>query len=254
MTDPAAPEKQSTTSLDASCFDFSLLVGHELTLYSEQFPGKPLKSKVILASHREVWIDRSGGGGLIDNLVNNQKVIIQVEYKGQLVNVPSLLKRTQGGKCRILVGERVIPLTRRRFTRVELARPVKLAVIPLSTFNRNKLAHLRWLETMTVDISGGGALIDFSTHLESPTYLFLNIDLRDFSFPSLVLGQVLYSLPQETGHFHVGLKFITKEMKKNHFSLTLIKQFPQTVFEYGEKEQTQLNTKLTAWMQEKKKQ
>jgi len=248
----SSPEQTSLKrpAVDASHFDFSLLVGHEVTLFSEQFPGKPLKSKVILARNGEVSIDRSGGSGLIDSLVSNQKVTMRVMYKGQHISVPATLKRSSGGKCRMIVEDRVVPLSRRRFTRVFLSRPVKLAVIPVSTFSRNKLARLRWLETVTVNISGGGVLIDFSSCLEKPTYLFLNIDLVEFPFPPLVLGQVLYSLPRDNGHFLVGLEFIVREEREKRFSLTTLKQLPHVVFEYGKQERVELNNKITAWMQD----
>ena len=249
MTYSPEQTRPKLPAVDASRFDFSLLVGHEMTLFSQQFPGKPLKSKVILARDGEVSIDRSGGSGLIDNLVNNQKVTMRVTYKGQQISVPATLKRSGGGRCRIIVGEKVVPLSRRRFTRVFLSRPVKLAVIPVSTFNRNKLAQLRWLETATINISGGGALIDFSSCLENPTYMFLNIDLAEFPFPPLMLGQVLYSLPRDNGHFHIGLEFIVREERERRFSLTTLKQLPHVVFEYGRQERIKLNDKITAWMQ-----
>ena len=250
MTPSAEQTNLKRPTVDASRFDFSLLVGHELTLFSEQFPGKPLKSKVILASNGELSIDRSGGCSLIDSLVSNQQVTMRVTYKGQQINVPATLKRSDGGKCRVIIGNKVVPLSRRRFTRVFLSRPVKLAVIPVSTFNRNKLARLRWLETVTVNISGGGALIDFSSYLENPTYLFLNIDLAEFPFPPLVLGQVVYSLPKDAGRFHIGLEFIVREEREKRFSLTTLKQLPQVVFEYGKQERIELNNKMTAWMQD----
>jgi hypothetical protein len=242
--------KSKRSIVDASRFDFSLLVGKELTLFSEQFPGKPLKSKVILASEGELSIDRSGGSGLIDNLVSNQKVTMRVNYKGQQINVPATMKRSDGGKCRIIIGNKVVPLSRRRFTRVCLSRPVKLAIIPVSTFNRNKLERLRWLETVTISISGGGVLIDFSSSLEKPSYLFLNIDLAEFSFPALVLGQLVYSLPRDDDHFNIGLEFIIREAGKKHFSLTTLNEFPQVVFQYGKQERIELNNKITAWMQD----
>lgn len=249
MTSSPEQTRPKRPAVDASRFDFSLLVGHELTLFSEQFPGKPLKGKVILVSNGELSIDRSGGSDLIDNLVSNQKVIMRMAYKGQQISVPATLKRSNGGKCRIIIGNTVVPLSRRRFTRVFLSRPVKLAVMPVPSFRRSKLARLRWVETVTINISGGGALIDSSSYLENPTCLFLNIDLGQFSFPPLVLGQVMYSLPRDAGHFQVGLEFIVKEMRDNRFPLPILKQLPRVVFEYGEQERSQLDNKITAWMQ-----
>lgn len=245
------PPEQNPVSVavDAARIDFSLLVGREATLFSEQFPGKPLISRVIQAGDREIVIDRKSHSGMIDNLVNNQKVIIRVPYKGQQVTVPAILKRAGKGKCRLLVGDKIVPLSRRRFARMVLSRSVKLAVMPVSTFHRKKLATLRWLETVTLDISGGGVLIDFSNYLENPTYLFMNIDLSEFSFPSLVLGQVLYCLPRDTSHFSVGLEFIIRESSGHHFPATTLRQLPRAVLAYGEEDRMELNKKIIARMQ-----
>lgn len=231
--------------IDSSRFDFSLLVGRELTLFSDQFPGKPLRSKVILANNYEITIDRSGNSGLIDNLVNNQKVTVQVAYKGQHLALPATLKRSGAGSCKIILGAKVLPLKRRKFVRVAMSRSVKLAVVPVATFNSQKLARLRWLETTSTNISSGGALIDFSSYLESPTYLFLNVDLNEISFPELVLGQVRYSLSRNTGHFLVGVEFIVKEVGQGLFPRMTLKQFPPAVFEYNKAQRSELNTKLT---------
>jgi len=247
MTPVAERPGQERFAIDASRLDFSLLIGGELTLFSEQFPGKPLKSRVVLADNREISLDRSGSSGLIDNLVSNQKVTLRVGYKSQQISVPATLKRNDGGKCRLVLGEKVVPLSRRKFARAKISRPVKLAAMPAATFRRNKLARLRWIETVTIDVSGGGALIDFSSCLVKPTYLLLNLELKEFSFPSLVLGQVLYSLPRDAGNFHVGLEFIVKEASQMHFPLATLKQLPPVVFKYGREEQFGLNKKILTW-------
>ncbi len=249
MTSSAQQTRPEESHLDATQFDFSQLVGHNLMLFSKQFPGRSLKSRVVLVSDREITIDRSGSSGLIDSLVNNQKVTIQVDYKGQQVAVPATLRRNATGACKIILGEKVVPLRRRRFTRVTMSCPVKLAAVPVATFNPQKLAHLRWLETVTINVSPGGTLIDFTSRLESPTYLFMNIALKDFSFPSLVLGQVLYSLPGETGHFHVGVEFIVREIRQRRFPRITLKRLPPEVFEYNEAQRRKLNNNLAAWMQ-----
>jgi hypothetical protein len=230
--------------IDSTRFDFSLLVGHTLTLFSQQFPGKPLRSRVILANDREIVIDRSGSMGLIDSLVNNQKVILRVEYKGQHVAVPAMLKRSAGGTSKMILGEKVLPLKRRRFVRLAMARPVKLAVVPPVTFDPKKLARLRWIETVTINVSPGGTLIDFSSCLESSTYLLMNMALEEFSFPTLVLGQVRYTLPAEIGHFQVGVEFIVREMGQGRFPRLTLKRLPSAVLEYSESKRNELNNRL----------
>ena len=201
MSAPHSQPAPSRTAFDASRFDFSLLVGRTLSLYSEQFPGRELSSKVVLANDREITIDRGGGSGLIDNLVNNQKVTIRVKYKSQDLAIPAILKRSAGGMCQVILGEKVMPLLRRRFTRVALTCPVKLAAVPVATFDPAKLARLRWVKTHTCNFSSGGSLIESNSCLESPTYLFMKLSLKDFPFPSLVLAQVRYALPNDNRQY-----------------------------------------------------
>ncbi|MFQ5454383.1 MAG: hypothetical protein ACE5D6_09390 [Candidatus Zixiibacteriota bacterium] len=54
--------------IDSFQMDLSLLVGREVIIFSEQFQGKPLKTKVILVNDKIMSLDRSGSNGLIDDL------------------------------------------------------------------------------------------------------------------------------------------------------------------------------------------
>ena len=230
-------------------FDFSTLVGRKITLYAEQFPGKPLESRVTVANGNVLSIDRGGGNGLVDNLISNQKVILQVEYKGEPVAIRAQLKRTDGGHCRISLGEKVKPLLRRRFRRIPIACPVRLATLRVQTFTRNSLAHLRWIETESINLSGGGALITLSSVLEPPTYLFVNVGWPELGYPSLILGQVRHSLTIETGRWHVGIQFIPREFRREHLPFTTIRQMPSAVFAFDESEQKNIERTLVSWIE-----
>ncbi len=230
-------------------FDFSTLVGHKITIFTEQFPGKALESRVTVANGRSISIDRSGGSGLIDNLINDQKIVLQVRYKDEPVAMTATLKRTDGGGCRINLGDKVTPLLRRKWRRVPIACPVRLASIPVGGFTRNGLARLRWLETETINLSGGGAMIRFSSALEPPAHLFVNVNWPDLGFPALIVAQVRHSLVRETGRWNIGLKFIPREQRREHFPFDTIRQMPQPVFAYDHALQANIEEKLIAWMQ-----
>ncbi|MBU2532122.1 MAG: PilZ domain-containing protein [Alphaproteobacteria bacterium] len=235
--------------VDIARFDFSTLVGHKVTLFADQFPGKPLASRVVVANGNTIAVDRSGSSGLIDNLVNNQQIVLQVKYKGEPVSVQATVRRTDGGGCKIHLGETVVPLLRRRFRRLPLVRTVRLATLPMATFSTKTLAMLRWVETDTVDVSGGGALIKYTSALEYPTYLFMNVACSEADFPSLLLGQVRYSISVETGRWNVGVEFIPRESRRKHFAFATIRQMPAAVFAYDEAMRADMNQKLIAWMQ-----
>ncbi len=251
----SAAEAQSTAGepikgVDIARFDFSTLVGHKVTLFADQFPGKPLASKVVVASGNTIAVDRSGSSGLIDNLVNNQQIIVQVLYKGEPVSVRATVHRTEGGSCKISLGDKVVPLLRRRFRRIPLVRTVRMATLPMATFSNKTLSMLRWMQTDTVNISGGGILLSFTSALEYPTYVFMNVACTEASFPSLILGQVRYSIPVETGRWHVGVEFIPRENRRKHFAFATIRQMPAAVFAYDEAMRADMNRQLIAWMHE----
>ncbi|HOD65165.1 MAG TPA: hypothetical protein PKM94_00600 [candidate division Zixibacteria bacterium] len=241
---------QALDALEIERFDLSTLVGRKVTLYAEQFPGKPLTSRVTVAAGKAITIDRSGHAGLIANLVNNQRVVLQIVYKGEPVSVSAVLRRTEGGGCRIYLGDTVTPLRRRRFCRVPIACPFRLAALPIARLAPTGLSRLRWLETETVNLSGGGALIVFTSVLEPRTYLFVNVGGPELGFPSLLLGQVRHSSAVETGRWHVGLQFIAREDRNGHLPFPTVRPMPGSVFALDQRMQREIERKLIAWMHE----
>lgn len=249
MTNPdekMTPETENCIGMDQ--VDLSSLVGHEITLFSEQFRGKPLTTKVTLVANGVLSVDRSGSGGMVDTLIGNQKTIVQFVYKGQRISVDATLKRTNGGKCNLILGEKLVPLSRRQFKRFEINRPVKCAVMSPVDFDARRLSKLRWLETDSINFSSGGVLICLPKNVTSQSYLLLNIDLNDFEFPNLVIGQVRYSYPIDGFRFNVGIEFIVSDVKDRHFAPSAIKRLPDAVFEYNADRRRELNRELSVRM------
>ncbi len=237
------------TSIDISDVDLSSLVGHEVVLFTEQYEGKSLSTKVILVSNGSITVDRSGANGMIDSLINNQKAIVQFVYRGQRISVDARLKRTSGGKCTLVLGEKLVPLSRRRYTRYQLSRPVKCAVLPSRDFDPQRISKLRWIETDSVDFSSGGVQLCLPKQLNHTSYLLLSIDLRDIGFPALILGQVRYSHAIDRFRYRVGVEFIVSEVKDKHFGVSAIKKFPPVVFEYSDSRRKELNRELAVRQQ-----
>ena len=234
----------SGTGIDSQHFDFSTLVGREIVLFTEQFPGKRLTSRVIMVNQSVISIDRSKSSGLIDDLVNNQKVVVQFDYRGEIVSVQATMKRSSSGKCNLMLGDRIVPLVRRRFKRYELARQVKLAVVNPATFQPDGLARLRWLETDTINVSCGGVLLSLDSVLRDETYLFLNVAMQEFQLPQMMVAQVRHSHQNDGGHFHVGLEFIISEQKQNHFNHNVLKSLPAAVLDYSAGQRARVNELL----------
>ena len=231
-------------------FDFTTLVGGKIRLYSSQFPGRALNSRITVAGVDAITIDRSGSDGLIDNLVNNQKVIVQVEYKGERIAISGILNRVGGGVCKVQIKNKVVPLLRRKYPRIEIKKPVRLSALPVQSFTKARLAKLRWMETSSINLSGGGALLDMSSFLEDPTYLFIHLEFEDVNFPRLIMGQVKHCHLDSPGHYHVGVEFIPQEQRRNHFSQSIEKQLPEQVFQYDNIQRSLLTKKIQAWKQE----
>ncbi len=234
--------------------DLSSLVGREIVLFSEQFQGRPLNTKVIMVNNGVLSVDRSGGGGMIDTLINNQKTVVQFTLKGQRISVDATLKRTGGGKCCLELGEKLVPLSRRKFKRYDWARPVRCAVLPPANIDTQRLSKLRWIETDSINFSSGGVLVCLPKHLTSKSYLLLNIAVNEFEFPQLVIGQVRYSYPIDSFRFKIGIEFIVNDVKEKHFAPATIKKLPQAVFEYSASRRSELNRELAVHMQTNTKQ
>ncbi|UCG61696.1 MAG: hypothetical protein JSV52_15525 [Candidatus Zixiibacteriota bacterium] len=241
-------------SMSMDQVDLSSLVGHEVTLYSEQYRGKPLTTKVVLVTNGILAVDRSGSGGMIDSLINNQKIVVQFVYKGQRISVDATLKRTAGGKCSLVLGEKLTPLSRRRYRRYEINRPVKCAVVSPADLDARRIARLRWIETDSINFSSGGVLLCLPRNIGNHTYLLLNIDMHDFDFPALVIGQVRYSYAIDSFRFNVGIEFIVSDLKERHFNSSTLKRLPPVVFEYDASRRAELNKELSVHMLKNTKQ
>ncbi|MDZ4724402.1 MAG: hypothetical protein SGI97_10960 [candidate division Zixibacteria bacterium] len=217
---------------DAARLDVSRLVGHFLIMYSEQFPGKELVTKVLSTQQRMLLIDSSGNQGLIDSLVNNQTVVVKFTYKEQLVSIRAHLKRSGGGRCYLVLDDRITPLTQRRFQRIPLVTSVKLAAIPKISYSQKGLSHLRWMETESINFSSGGLLISIPSFLEKTVNLLVNFEVENETFPSLVLAHVRHCYHIEHGRYQAGIEFLTRDLVEKQFPADRLRTFPAAVLEY----------------------
>lgn len=224
--------------------DFSTLVGKEILIFSEQFAGQPLKSRVVLVKDRTISADRSGNGGRIDSLVNNQVVTLRFYYKGEPVAIRGTLKKSQGGNCNIILEERAKPLALRKFKRFDISVPVKMTKLTINTFDKNKIGKLRWIEAKTTNISAGGMLLELTGYLEAETFLVLNMAIQYVEFPALVLGQIRYCDKVDNARYRTGVEFITKEMSQNKLEPAFFKKLPDVVLEYNNSKRASVSESL----------
>ena len=238
------------TAVSEITLDYSALVGHDVVLFTEQYKGQPVRSRVVMVGEGCLSIDRGGSYGVVDSLVNNQKVVVQFRYKSQLVSVDAVLKRSDGGRCNVMLEDKVTPLTRRKYRRIVLRTPVKSSVMPSMILEPNRLSRQRWVAIFAQNFSSGGILLSMPARIEQGTNLLLNIELENFDFPALVIGKVKYSNLGKDGRYDTGVEFIVNEEKNQHFDTTLLRKLPGVLFEYDAARRRDLEKELGAWMKE----
>lgn len=247
---PLAVNGHQSAEFDRSNLDLGQLVGRKVTIFSRQYPGRPLTARVVQTIGDKVALERVSEQTLLDNLVSNQDVVIQFVYKKEEVAMSAVFKKTDGGRTTVIVGQTAVPLRRRRFVRVKSSRPINLAVLPTGGFRKLKLPHLRWVRTDLVDFASGGALFDINSVLHESTYLLINVELESHTFPPLLVGSVRHCHPLEAGHFRVGLEFIVAEQRTKHFTKPLLDNLPPSAFAYSYLHRKSLNGQISAWMQQ----
>lgn len=247
---PSLTDNNSFQSLiGTDQLELDTLVGHYVYLYSEQFPGIPLKARVVEYRDNALTVDRSGGKRRVDSLVHNQQLGVQFAYKGERITLRARFKR-EGSKCRLIIGPRAVALTRRRFVRVDMSLDARLAVLPVTHLAPSRLKNLRWIQTDTANFSSGGVLIGLSSYLERNTVLLMNIEQETFNFPALITGRVRYCHQVSAGRFAAGVEFIVTEIKLSLFPESTVRALPSVVFEYDEQKRLWLNDQIAAWTQQ----
>lgn len=245
------PEEQ-TNSVDnygipAPNLDLSILVGREIRIFTEQLPGKEILTRVVSVQDDHFVLDSGSRSDMVSNLVHGQTVVVQFPYKGQQLSVKAQFKRTTGGRHSLLLDRTIVPLSHRRFKRVELARTVKLAALPINSFLRRNLPRLRWVETSLRNFSSGGASVELPAQLEEDVYLLVSVDVNHQMFPPLVLAQVKHCYATESGHYHIGMEFIIREKGMSVVPPSTVRELPSVVMSYEARHREILNKKLMAW-------
>jgi len=235
--------------IDAELIDLASLVGRDVIIFSEQFPGIPLSSRVVLANSSTLLIDRSKNVDRFDLLLNNQQVLLQFGYRGEQVSITAVLKRKPNGSCSLLLGTKVLPLTSRKYRRYMVSRSARLAVLQIMASKVRELNQLRWMETLTTNLSCGGLMLDMNCMFRNDTPLLINIEAQEFCIPKLLVAQVRHYHQAGNGHFKIGIEFLMKEEGQVCLKGSALSGLPSSVFEYDSHLRNEIDRKLLAWMQ-----
>lgn len=222
----------ASTNFDIENLDLMCLVGQPVTIFSKQFPGKPILGHVVSAGAKQVRLASDGQENIIANLVTSQKVIMQIPYRGELLSINARLKKTDGGQCDFVFDGSVVPLSQRKFVRVARNCPVTMAAFSYQTLGHRPLNKLPWFKTETLNFSSGGTLVRVPGFLENDLYVLMNIDVDYEEFPVMVLAQVRYCFPDENSRPMAGLEFVVRELAEKKYSRTILKRLPEPVLKY----------------------
>jgi hypothetical protein len=247
MSQPDILHNSESYGIPAPNLDLSVLVGREVRLFTEQLPGKEILTRVVSVHEGQFVLDSGSRSDVVSNLVHGQTVVVQFAYKGERLSVKAQFRRTAGGRHSVVLDDTVVPLSHRRFRRIDVERTVRLAAFPVSSFSRRNLSRLRWMETSLRNFSSGGASVKLPAQLEKEIYLLVSIDFDSELFPPLILAQVRHCYPTEEGHFHIGVEFVIREKGMTLVPASTVRELPPVVMSYEARHREALNKKLLAW-------
>jgi hypothetical protein len=227
--------------------DLSRLVGFRLKLFSQQFPGREIRARIVAAAGRSLTAESGPDHRTLDNLVNQQTVVLQFPYQRQEISIRARLRRSDGGRCFFDLEDTATPLFQRRFHRVDMRAKVTLAPFPAGGVLSRKLGKLRWMETDSVNFSAGGVLINVSAPLDPAARLIVSVDQEQFDFPKLILVKVRHSYMADDIHCRAGVEFVTRELSQRIFSPFQMKELPSALFSYSSSRREQLNRAVRDW-------
>jgi c-di-GMP-binding flagellar brake protein YcgR len=211
--------------------DHSALIGQEVRLKTEQFPGRILNSRIVSVSGGNLVLDRSGSAGLINELIGNQNITVTLEYKSEPVIFLSTVSKPNEGRIQIPIAGDIFPETRRRFVRIQLGLDVRLTYFDDTGISSTRLSRLRWFKTRTVNIGGGGMLVELPVNITDEYFMILHLELDEIDIPVLMLGDVRHCRPKDN-YYYSGVEFVVKENYRERLPKVLIRNLPPKIFTF----------------------
>lgn len=230
----------SRTHIAGADIDRSRLVGREIKIQTQQFPGRMLLAKVIGINGNNLVIDGSDPRRLKENLISNQAVEVHLDYKGEPVAFNSNIFVPGKGGFQIPIAQFIFPEVSREFPRFEIQKDVRLTYFDAGSISSARLSKHRWIETQTIDIGGGGVLLELPEKVSGHFYLILHLGLEGIDIPDLLVGRIRHCRPAMDGQFFAGVEFIVKEDYREKLPGSLIRNLPPVLFRFDDRTRSEL--------------
>lgn len=164
----------------------------------------------------------------------------------QLYNCPADYLADEQRTRELVVNGEIKRTTRRDYLRHSVK--IHAVYVPVSNFSlaRGQFASIQWKKSMTLDLSGGGVLLQIALQAPVDSYLLLKLGIPAFGEPFFVFGQVRWSgLSDARGKlFLCGVRFIRSEELPDHFSKRSLSDLPEKMLQFDKNLQKKLEAHL----------
>jgi c-di-GMP-binding flagellar brake protein YcgR len=176
-------------------------------------------------------------------LTENAAVKVIVTREDAVYQFRSAIKRTLSRARRqyLLNPPRHIERVQRRlFVRVELTTPMSWAkTVPIAEWQTID-DRSRWIQTVTVDMSGGGILFRTTELVERQSRLLLKVSLlSEIGLTETVAAICMRGFTHKDEHY-CGAAFILAEQLRRHFSAEELKSLPAEISQFDINSQNRL--------------
>ena len=229
--------------------NLSLLTGSEITIISDPDDNEPsitYSAKVIKVKELKMIITlprRVAGHGY---LRKSTQAVVNFIIDNILYEADAHYLADNNQTRELVITGEVRQTTRRYFVRLPFR--VKAGYAPVSDFSigQGRLAKITWKHASTLDISGGGLLIE--TRIQAPlrSYFIINLEIESFQDSLLLFGQVRWSGVSDLARhlYQCGVKFLPREEWRHHFSPNTISILPPIMKRFDGNKQNELDSFL----------
>lgn len=162
--------------------------------------------------------------------------------QGNYFAAPGRFVASAKGKPEVIVGADIKTSNRRQFGRFPIQITAGFAPISELSITARKLNRLQWKHGETIDISGGGIMIQTDVAAPLESFFLVNLEMENFEGPLFIFGRVCWSSRRDSriGGCQCGLEFIPVEELPRHFSKQACTSLPPLMLAFNATKQEEL--------------